>query len=498
MPERCVSSHKLKQVLKRIVPPWALALYRKRKSSHMFQWLTLVSRTSSQERIRILIEQANGNPLWLPAIDLLTPFRFDIAAKTLYGRHRLKKVKCTWATDIYAEHLRVWNGFHEIAPVKKGLQEFLDAFDTILISIHEEGFDSSQSIIPIGKTASPINGAHRIAASILCGKKVFCQPYPAELSSHNYSYYYFRDRNVHGRMSTATSDAIALEYCLQKKETFAALVFPSAQGKHEQVQNTLSEFGNPVYEKALLLSEAAAFNLMRIIYQDEAWLGNASNGFPGAREKTKLCFNRPGPLRLFLIEAASGEQMAKAKQAIRTIFKIGKHSIHINDRHPDTLRIMQTLCNPNGLHLLKTRGENTYTILEQSIKDLKTWVMKHNVDLEDLCVSGSGSLSAYGLRKCADLDILHASNINVGSLPKGIGSHEDYAHHYPKSVDEIVYNPSNHFYYRGIKFVSLPLVRNMKNSRGEQKDIQDVKLIDSLQEKHAENYQESNSRVSSF
>jgi len=40
--------------------------------------------------------------------------------------------------------------------------------------------------------------------------------------------------------------------------------------------------------------------------------------------------------------------------------------------------------------------------------------------------------------------------------------------------DEIIYNPPNHFYYRGIKFASLEMVKQMKSKRGEEKDISDL------------------------
>nr|NGX47850.1 hypothetical protein [Chlamydiota bacterium] len=61
-----------------------------------------------------------------------------------------------------------------------------------------------------------------------------------------------------------------------------------------------------------------------------------------------------------------------------------------------------------------------------------------------------------------------------------IDSHNPHLHHHSVGLDEILYNPECHFYYEGIKFVAVDLVKKMKADRGSEKDIRDIKLIDSL------------------
>ena len=63
---------------------------------------------------------------------------------------------------------------------------------------------------------------------------------------------------------------------------------------------------------------------------------------------------------------------------------------------------------------------------------------------------------------------------------KGIDCHNEHAHYYGKPIDDIVYNPCNHFYFEGYKFISLTMLRTLKKKRNEEKDRQDVELIDSL------------------
>jgi hypothetical protein len=62
-----------------------------------------------------------------------------------------------------------------------------------------------------------------------------------------------------------------------------------------------------------------------------------------------------------------------------------------------------------------------------------------------------------------------------------ISSHNEYSNgRYDKTIDDIIYNPKNHFYYNGIKFASLDIVKSLKVNRWEEKDKIDVELINSV------------------
>ena len=85
----------------------------------------------------------------------------------------------------------------------------------------------------------------------------------------------------------------------------------------------------------------------------------------------------------------------------------------------------------------------------------------------------------YGLREGNDLDYLHNDGEIIGH--NMIHSHNEYSHgRYHTNKDDIIYNPSNHFYYDDIKFASLDVVRQLKEKRGEPKDHVDLELIESV------------------
>ena len=85
----------------------------------------------------------------------------------------------------------------------------------------------------------------------------------------------------------------------------------------------------------------------------------------------------------------------------------------------------------------------------------------------------------YGLRNAKDIDYIHLNDKDIKMFMFGChkGKWLDY---YGKSKEEILYNPRNHFYWNGIKFASLPVIKQMKQNRYEKKDIRDINLINKI------------------
>jgi hypothetical protein len=93
---------------------------------------------------------------------------------------------------------------------------------------------------------------------------------------------------------------------------------------------------------------------------------------------------------------------------------------------------------------------------------------------EDYCLTSSIILEMYGLRNANDLDYLHKYDKKIDNL----GLHtEEWLQYYNDGKDEIIYNPSNYFYFNGLKFASLKIVKEMKEKRNQKKDIIDIELI---------------------
>jgi len=413
--------------------------------------------------------------------DLLTPQRFDIVAKLIYAQHRLLGIKSNWAERLYVNHLKVFNGFFEPDGTGKiGIDAFKESFYQILRTVKEHGFDDTKSLIPVGRDNIILDGSHKIAACLLYDKKVTGLLCDAQAFEYDYRFFRHYTRHVSSGLAAKWADAMAFEYCRLKDNTFVATVFPSAIGKEDQLQRILEGHGKIVYAKDVHLFNQGPFLLMRQMYKGEEWLGSWSNNFAGAQQKAGLCFQGNGPMKVFILETDGPLSLSEAKNEIRDLYKIGNHSIHINDTHEETIRLAQILLNDNSIDFLNRAMPCYYQIFDALFEYFKDWLKRSELDNEYFCVDGSSVMAVYGIRSARDLDFLHFGHPDLSTGHPLVSSHDSEIDHYTTTRDDIIFNPENHFYYDGVKFASLEIIRAMKEKRGEAKDIRDVKIIDSL------------------
>ena len=413
-----------------------------------------------------------------PALDLLVPSRFDIIAKYIYAKHNDMSINSTWATDLYYAHLRVWNNFYEAYPLKTSSNDYVTAFNSILKTCKKEGFVFPA--IEVDPKKVPLDGSHRIAASLLYHHDVpySYRPNPSTIcaSASFFKQAYF------GTLEEKYLDAMALEYVALKKNTYVALIFPVAQEKEAEIKTIMGKYAQIVYDKTVVLHSNGPLNLIKHIYKGEAWLGSHNNNFAGvqfaAHERFPL---GNGTVRVYLLESDSFENIKACKEEIRALFGLSNKAIHTTDTHEQTLLLAQTVFNKNSLSFFNNRNTKSYEHFEKFFSTYKQWLEKHAINPETVCIDSSAVLAAYGLRDCNDLDfIAHRFNATIPLAPN-IDNHSVHAHYYDLPLDEIIFNPTYHFYWEGLKFTSLDIVKQMKEKRAEGKDIHDIQLINQLQ-----------------
>ena len=107
--------------------------------------------------------------------------------------------------------------------------------------------------------------------------------------------------------------------------------------------------------------------------------------------------------------------------------------------------------------------------------------VNNNLDIDEYAVTASSILSIYGLREGKDLDYIHTKSSPVLNLGEDIQSHNSYGiGMYDINYDDIIHNPENHFYSRGVKFVSPKIIKSLKEKRNEPKDINDINLLNTI------------------
>ena len=416
-------------------------------------------------------------------LDLLTPLRFDIPSKTLYARHRDKGVSHVWAKTVYEHVLNVWGGFREMSPPKDGVDDFYKTFHSVLDSIKVGGFDPDKSTLPVYNSKFLLNGSHRLSAAIQYNKPVVCKNGSLEEGQIECTSSYFQSRTefVPTGLDHNIGDAMALEYCKLKNNTFVATLYQQAFDHMNVVAEVFQKHDiGIVYVKEISLNHNFQMNYMLALYGDEEWMrGSKSYGFPGAVSQSSFNFSHGPSIRVLLIESDSVDTVLKAKNEIRERIGGGKGSMHTTDSRKETWR-NACICfhNPTLDYMNKCAvGSFHENEFKQFIAETKRVVETSAIDIEDICVGGSAPLAAYGLRDCRDFDVLHLPPTQDINFNEVVSSHNEYIDYYGDTLENIIFHPASHFYIDGVKFISPQGMIKMKSNRGEEKDHRDVNLM---------------------
>jgi len=379
--------------------------------------------------------------------DLLTHKRFDVVVKYLYAAN----LSSEFYKNAYKEHLKIWNGFHERNPKKNGFEEFDNAFKSIINNTVDEP-------VPVNPEGHIANGAHRLAAALYHQRPINTrntnskENYPIEAD-----YKVFHKKGLQRHILQRT----ALEYAKLKSNTHVICLFPIAHTRMDEVMNIIEKHSNIFYKSSEVLNATGQLGLIKEIYLSDGWANEK-----GIRKKCKQCFRGMSKVTFVLIDAKNLETVKEMKKEIRALFKVGNHSVHINDYHVDTIRIAKTVFNDNSIHFLNNRKDTLFPNYKKLMSDTKSD--------DNTIITGSTVLSLYGLRDCKDIDLIYFNNPPVDSHNQYVGTL------YKLTLDDIFNNPMYHLYYNGFKYVSLDVIKNMKKIRNEPKDVIDVKLAEEI------------------
>ncbi len=413
--------------------------------------------------------------------ELVNSKRIDPLAKYVYVKFSEEGINSSWAKEVYLEHLRAFNEFIEgDGSNKSGIDAFVNAFNKLIKSIKEKGFDKNISVLPISENKELIEGSHRLGAALYFNKKVPTLAF--KNAGWIYDYKFFVSKNLNQKYL----DFLALQYLKFNRNLKIALLFPAAEGKEDVVKDILLKYGDIFYEKEVLFNKSGAELFLTQVYHDEEWLGTINNGFPGAKDKAGYCFNGNSSLRVFLFEKKKGINLTELKDEIREIYGIGKHSIHINDTFEETFLLANILFNKNSIDFLNSARLRGFTNFWNLFNNLLKEVNEKKIDTEKFCLTGSTTLSLLGIRDVSDIDYISFKDEKLNFSDEKISNHYTEKKYYHTSYDDIIFNPYNYFYFNGIKFASVDTIKKMKIKRAEEKDLRDVRLLNQFLESNDE------------
>lgn len=423
-----------------------------------------------------------------PGVNLLTARRFDILAKTVFAEHLLRGVRSDYGERLYAEHIQVWNGFHESKPPKSGRNDFVDSFRTLIAAVKAGEFSPDKSLVPVDRFGQLIDGAHRVAAMIAAGSSV--QVVQAETALQDrrvpeYDYRFFATSRsyVPSGLAEHYSDEMARMYCRLKPDARLVILFPVANRRYDpRVLDILAEVGSVVYARSFFLNRTGALQFVRHLYQhdERGWMGSRKNGFAGAREKARRCFAALAPCRVILLDPVPGADLLEAKRRIRDLH--GLHdAVHISDSEGELPLVSGFVFNRNSVEFFNRERSRAFEYFDDLFERYDEAVRGSGESREDLAVHGSGPIAAAGLRDSRDLDFVGHGSAGERIEASGISRRPHDEVVTPDYVDSVLFDPANHFWYFGQKFATLEVVRQFKIHRNEiPKDPQDVALIDQI------------------
>ena len=408
----------------------------------------------------------------IKAKELLIYSRFDLAFKLLYLENLNKEVD--FSKNIYKEHIRAFSlgKYTENGnPKKNKIEKFIEDFQVTYESIKNNGFDRNKSLIPLSKNGTIANGAHRVASAIYLDKNVEC--IELDVENPNYNYKFFYNRNV----SSKVLDIGATKFVEYGDNIYLAFIWPTAVGNDKELENVIP---NIIYRKEITLNPNGAHNLLSQIYYGEKWIGIPENNFRGSQGKLVECFKNFNPVRIIAFQADSLEDVLKIKDKVRSIFNVGKNSIHITDSKDEAIRISRVVFNDNSVHLLNYGKPNKYLSKYQKIDNFKKFIKENKINKSDILIDASLTLSCYGLREAKDTDFFYDLNNELKIKFDEINSHDEVLKYYENTKQELIYNPNNYFHFNELKFISFKQLYKMKKNRGEIKDKNDCRMMEAF------------------
>lgn len=387
----------------------------------------------------------------------LHPARFDLMAKYLYIKFKEKNINTDFYKELYHQHIKTFNNCWEHPGTKVNIQQFFDAFDRLIQNMKKNGYDKNQPI-PIGCNGIIINGAHRlVTAFFLKINSIFERK--NEIGNSAYNYNFFLHRKANPALSRLYCDRMALEYTKINPSIRSIIIYPVATqlNKMNMLIKIIEEYGYLYYSKHCDLNRQGINNLIKEAYRGEKWIGGLfPQGWSPGGKAQRCVANAPTIICLVTMNDLS--KCIELKERCRSLFGLGKHSLHISDYPTDTFRIASSLLNDNSIHYLNN-GSNDIT--PQTKQLLANYFKEVGEKREDYCLTSSLILEMYHLRPARDIDYLHKDDKKL-SLEK-TGVHDGkWLTYYHKHKDEIIYNPTYHFYFNGFKFATLEVIRNFK------------------------------------
>ena len=422
-------------------------------------------------------ETAKWEDYDIDARELLSYQRFDLFANLIYIRAYHKQAGLEWAKKVYKARTSAITGYKLSEPGnenKNNFNDFVTTFNHLIDTFEETDFDSSKSIVPIDEDNVLIDGAHRVTCAAYFGKKVHVVKIRQKFHKDLTVPYSFFDVNLCGQ---SVLDAMAVEYCRWHKNLHVVFIWPKAfaSDKKADADKVLESSTQVVYRKRLKLGYNSVRNLILEVYHNVPWMGSIEDGFKWSYTKADEVYSGNGEMEVVLVDEPRGlDYMVNLKAKLREIYNIGLFSVHSTDTYEEAYLAANLLFNDNSLHHLDFGHPDRFPKSWKLVMEYRQALLDSDCNMEDFIIDSSMPLALYGIRQAGDLDYLRNKDEKD---PVIIENNDKHIENHDKHIYEYIYCPENYFVFMGLKVITLKVLHDYKKSRGEKKDLNDIKLM---------------------
>lgn len=413
---------------------------------------------------------------------LLNKYNAYIMAPYTYANFINNGIKISWGYELYGATLKALSASNNIS-MSDDMVAYMSKDIQQAVEMMKKGRQQKDTVI-IGKNNEILQGADQVAVNLLFGCAVECtQVEPEKLPVDAFTCL------KKGGLEEKYLDALALAYCQCNPDSHTSVIWPLGVPYHGKIKKMLEQGKcSIVYEKKIELSNRGLQNFLEHIPDKMRSGADHKNYFvPSEKE--------PHPLYIFLFDTTNDvESIRVCKEHIRSVIAVDPRVIHIDDYHDQSIQTACMAFSFNSIYFMNHAYMKNLKKFDALLSKFDSIVRKKGIDKNKLCIDHGSVLAAYGIRDIGDLDFIHDGYTELLKkyrehtlhMDVDINSHNSfYTNAYTNmSKEEIIYNPTYHFYFRTYKFMVLGLLIDIKNKLKRPKDINDLQLI----EKHFKSF----------
>lgn len=434
------------------------------------------------------------------AKNLINHKRLDVIVKYLFAKEILEHNDYTTDCykDLYIRHILMRTMGIEPIDLKGNvsskckIDDYLESFNNLIQDIKNNGYDKDFPI-PIANNGLLSNGAHRLAASLALGNDVCIEP--AEIG-FGWGFDWFCQNGF----NTEDKQRILKGFVDTKAENCSIFVVWNPLFKYlDNVKSIINKYFDIVGDVELDFEDnyIAFTNVILEIYEPNI---SKTNDETVILEKAKLLQASYLNFKVIVVTNQDKNQdkdifeLTKAcKDEIRNLFNhvLPKEcfcTVHSSDCEAETKYLAAILLSPNNIKHLKMRLSTEYANnFVQEVRSLSRFLQTKGIPSNEVSVIGTGVLTALGIQKefNSDIDFIidHKYRENYGwgavklSDKYDIGVSSKLANG-PIHDNIIIYNDEYHFWFKGIKFANLEIIKDRKSVNPRPKDLIHLRQIE--------------------